>query len=95
MKSLLVSNPKDAQILLVIDVHNLSWKSYYSPIPNEHLVKGYPTYHQYIALNKIASCIEFILANHKNEKICLVYSQDEYCENKKQSCPEYKSNRNK
>ena len=95
MKSLLVSNPKDAQILLVIDVHNLSWKSYYSPIPNEHLVKGYPTYHQYIALNKIASCIEFILANHKNEKICLVYSQDEYCENKKQLFPEYKSNRNK
>jgi len=95
MKSILVSNPKDAQILLVVDIHNLSWKSYFSPVHDEHLINGYPTYHQYIALNKLALCIEYILSNHRNEKLCLVYSQDEYCENKKQLFPEYKSNRNK
>lgn len=94
-KSLLVSNPNDAQVILAVDIHNLSWKSYYSPVANEHLYKGYPTYHQYIALTKLSTCIEFILANHKNQKLCLVYSQDEYCDNKKKLFPEYKSERNK
>lgn len=94
-KSLLVSNPNDADILLVVDIHNISWKSYYSPVQDEHLVNGYPTYHQYIALNKLSLCIEYIFENHKNKKLCLVFSQDEYCENKKKLFPEYKSGRNK
>lgn len=94
-KSLLVSNPKDAEVILVVDIHNLSWKSYHSPVTDEYLVMGYPTYHQRIALNKISLCIEYIFNNHKNKKLCLVFSQDEYCENKKEMFPEYKSGRNK
>ena len=95
MSALLVPNPNDADVLLVIDAHNLAWKAYYSPVVNEHLdSRGFPTYHYYIALNKIGLCCEYISSNYPNFKVCLVYSFDEYVQKKRKLFPEYKSNRN-
>lgn len=92
-KSLLVSNPDKAQVILVVDIANLSWKCYHSPLAKYLSCKDYPSYMQHIALDKIALCLDFIFSNYRDEKVCLVYSKDEYTNNKKELFPEYKSNR--
>ncbi len=88
----LVSNPKDADAIVIVDVHNLSWRSYYSPVKDELLDKhGYPSYHYKIALNKIANAVEHALVNSR--KVCIITSADENPIKKKELFPEYKSNR--
>jgi len=95
MRTLFVSNPSAADVILVIDAHNLAWKAYYSPVADEHLdSRGFPTYHYYIALNKIGLCCEYLHNSYPNSKICLVYSFDEYVQKKRKLFAEYKSNRN-
>ena len=92
MKECLVSNPYKADVLLLVDVHNLSFKSYYAPVKNEMLDKsGYPTYHYMVALSKIASVVEYISFIGK---VCIVLSSDEYPTKKKKLFPEYKTGRN-
>lgn len=89
----LVSNPNKADVLLLIDVHNLSWMSYYAPVKDEKIDKtGYPAYHYEIALGRIASVIDYICRDSK-KKVCVVTSADEYPSKKKKLFPEYKAQR--
>lgn len=89
----LVSNPDKADVLLLIDVHNLSWMSYYAPVKDEKIDKtGYPAYHYEIALGRIASVIDYICRDSK-KKVCVVTSADEYPSKKKKLFPEYKAQR--
>lgn len=89
----LMSNPDKADVLLLIDVHNLSWMSYYAPVKDEKLDKtGYPSYHYEIALGRIASIIDYICKDSK-KKVCIVTSADEYPSKKKKLFPEYKAQR--
>jgi 5'-3' exonuclease len=88
-----VSSPDKADILLLVDVHNLSWISYYAPVKNEKLDKqGYPAYHYEIALGRIASVIEYINRDVRH-KVCIITSADEYPSKKKKLFPEYKAQR--
>jgi 5'-3' exonuclease len=88
----LVSNPEDADSIILVDVHNLSWRSYFSPVKDELLDKhGYPSYHYKIALNKIANAVEH--ASATSRKICIITSADEHPTKKKELFPEYKSDR--
>lgn len=89
----LVSSPDKADVLLLVDVHNLSWISYYAPVKNEKLDKqGYPAYHYEIALGRIASVIEYINRDVRH-KVCIMTSADEYPSKKKKLFPEYKAQR--
>lgn len=91
----LVSSPDKADVLLLVDVHNLSWISYYAPVKNEKLDKqGYPSYHYEIALGRIASVIEYINRDVRH-KVCIMTSADEYPSKKKKLFPEYKAQREK
>ena len=89
----LVSNPNKADVLLLVDVHNLSWISYFAPVKNERLDKtGYPAYHYEIALGRIANIIDYINRD-KFHKVCVLTSADEYPSKKKAMFPEYKAQR--
>lgn len=89
----LVSNPYKADVLLLVDVHNLSWMSYYAPVRNERIDDtGYPAYHYEIALGRIVSIVEYICKDFK-KKVCVLTSADEYPIKKKSLFPEYKAQR--
>lgn len=89
MKKLLVSDPDKADVILLVDVHNLVWKSYFAPVKNEELdSKGYPTYHYRVALSKIVTAVEYLFK--ESNKVCIVLSSDEYPTKKKSLFPEYK-----
>lgn len=89
----LVSNPYKADVLLLVDVHNLSWISYHAPVKDEKLdASGYPAYHYEIALGRIASVIDYICRDSK-KRVCIVTSADEYPKKKKALFPEYKAQR--
>lgn len=89
----LVSNPYKADALVLVDVHNLSWISYFAPVRNEKIdANGYPAYHYEIALGRIASIVEYICKFSK-KKVCVITSADEYPIKKKKLFPEYKAQR--
>lgn len=89
----LTSNPDKADVLLLIDVHNLSWISYFAPVKDEKIDDtGYPAYHYEVALGRIASIIDYINRDSKH-KVCVMTSADEYPSKKKAMFPEYKSQR--
>lgn len=85
-------SPDLADVVLVIDLHNVAWRAYYSPMPKK-LVNGYPTYHVLSVLYRVGSCLEFIHRQYPDCGVCLAVSSDEYYPRKKALFPEYKSGR--
>lgn len=88
----LVANPFKSEVVLIVDVHNLAWKSYYAPVKDEMIDKdGYPAYHYNVALGKIQEVVTYLFKYY--EKVCVALSSDEYPIKKKTLFPEYKAQR--
>jgi len=95
-KNLITHSIKDAEVLIIIDGHNLAWrthtaKGFPSTFKNS---SGYPTGHIYLTITKLWALIKaYSLRNDK--KFCLVYSFDEYSDNRRKYFKKYKEGRNK